>query len=214
MTTTLSTEKHWNKAQKDAAPDEFWALPEKKKLRISDAKHTELAWTQVDRVKGLDDAEKKKARKRIQARAKELGIDTSKWKKYKGISKEEFDNTGASFGNTDSVSHLLVHSMTEASGLAHELGECRRSNALAAGDTACLEAISKRVADLKACLALLDEELAELGLPCVTPDAEQCQAAEEAKRDTLNGDFEGGQFYFLEAEPSPPDEDESTEDEG
>jgi hypothetical protein len=75
----LSLEKHWNKAEREAAPDEYWAVPESKDLRIDDAVHVGLAWTQVNHTNGLTDKQKAKARVRILARAKELGMDTSGW---------------------------------------------------------------------------------------------------------------------------------------
>lgn len=65
--------------QRDKLPNSMFALPEKQALPINDETHVRLAWQMVDRTKGLTEAEKKKARRRILRRAKELGIDTSNW---------------------------------------------------------------------------------------------------------------------------------------
>ena len=71
----------WTAAERDAEPAAHWAVPEKKKLRIDNAKHVRLAWDMVDRTKGLTPAERRLARRRILARAKALGIDTGGWQK-------------------------------------------------------------------------------------------------------------------------------------
>lgn len=67
------------KEQRDALPSGHFAVPGKRRLPINDERHTKLAWDMVDRTKGLTDAEKKDARAKIVTRARELGIDTSKW---------------------------------------------------------------------------------------------------------------------------------------
>lgn len=89
-----SMEKHWNKAEREAANSSDWAVPGKKKLRIDDAKHVKLAWDMVTRVKDLSDEELAQARRRILAKAKKLGVDTSKWSK-ETISKEDIDSESA-----------------------------------------------------------------------------------------------------------------------
>ena len=61
-------------------PGDF-AVPEKRELPIKDADHVKLAWDMVDRTMGLSAEERAGARRRILARAKELGIDTSGWQK-------------------------------------------------------------------------------------------------------------------------------------
>lgn len=69
--------------RKNLTPDDY-AVPGKEKMPIrntpDDVSHTKLAWDMVDRTKGLSDAERSEARRRILHRAKELGIDTSNWK--------------------------------------------------------------------------------------------------------------------------------------
>jgi hypothetical protein len=69
------------KEQRNGLPPEMFAVPGKRKLPIHDDEHTRLAWDMVDNTKGLTDAERVEARRRIKARAKELGIDTSDWDK-------------------------------------------------------------------------------------------------------------------------------------
>jgi hypothetical protein len=99
-TTEIAMEKHWNKAERDAAPASDWGVPEKKKLRIDDAKHVKLAWDMTARVKGLSDHERKRARARILAKAKKLGVDTKSWEKIslENIAQEDIDAEFATFG--------------------------------------------------------------------------------------------------------------------
>ena len=66
-------------AERDQLPDNDFAVPAKRKLRIDDTKHVKLAWDMVDRTQGLTPAERRTARRRILARAAKLGIDTSGW---------------------------------------------------------------------------------------------------------------------------------------
>lgn len=58
-----------------------FAVPEKRALPIENADHVRLAWDMVDRTKGLTPAERASARRRILAKAKELGVDTKGWQK-------------------------------------------------------------------------------------------------------------------------------------
>lgn len=60
------------------SPDMF-AVPGKRQLLIENADHVRLAWDMVDRTADLTAAERAEARKRILARAKVLGVDTSGW---------------------------------------------------------------------------------------------------------------------------------------
>lgn len=66
--------------ERDSLPASAFAVPGKRKLLITDATHTKLAWDMVDRTGGLSDEEREHARSRILRRAKELGLDTSEWK--------------------------------------------------------------------------------------------------------------------------------------
>lgn len=65
--------------RKDLKDSDF-AVPDKRELPIHDEEHVKLAWDMVDKTKDLTDAERKEAKKRILAKAKELGVDTSDWK--------------------------------------------------------------------------------------------------------------------------------------
>jgi phage gp29-like protein len=68
-------------AERDDLPDSAFAVPGKRELLINDAKHVRLAWDMVERTRGLTAAEKRQARRRILAKARKLGIDTSDWEK-------------------------------------------------------------------------------------------------------------------------------------
>jgi phage shock protein A len=73
------------KEQRAALPDSDFAVPGKRKLPIKDERHTRLAWDMVDRTQGLSDDDRTEARKRILDRARELGIDTTKWTAVKAM---------------------------------------------------------------------------------------------------------------------------------
>ncbi len=60
--------------------DAQFAVPGKRALPIENAKHVRMAWDMLSRTTGLSDGERSDARRRILARAKALGIDTSNWK--------------------------------------------------------------------------------------------------------------------------------------
>lgn len=66
-------------AQRGKMEPQHFAVPEKQMLPIEDAEHVKLAWDMLGRTEGLTDAEKTEAKKRILARAKELGVSTSFW---------------------------------------------------------------------------------------------------------------------------------------
>ncbi len=68
------------KAERDALPDDDFAVPGKRMLPIHDARHVRMAWDMVSYTKGLTDSERAEARKRILERAHKLGIETEKWK--------------------------------------------------------------------------------------------------------------------------------------
>lgn len=75
--------------QRDQLKAEDFAVPDKRKLPIHDRSHVKAAWDFLPRTKGLTDSEIKSARKRILARAKEFGIDTTTWEKQR-VSQEAF----------------------------------------------------------------------------------------------------------------------------
>jgi hypothetical protein len=67
-------------AERAALSDDDFAVPGKRELPIKDRNHVEAAWDLIDRTADLTDAEKTEARRRILARAKALGMDTSGWR--------------------------------------------------------------------------------------------------------------------------------------
>lgn len=79
----LSTE------EREELDSKEFAVPSKRKLPINDKEHVKLAWDMVDRTEGLTDKEREEARKRILAKAKELGVDTSDWNVEKEEKKDE-----------------------------------------------------------------------------------------------------------------------------
>lgn len=72
----------------------MYALPKQRRFPLADASHTRLAWDMLNRAKGLSDADRATARKNILKRAKELGIDTSKWKGALNAALDEPPNIG------------------------------------------------------------------------------------------------------------------------
>ncbi len=70
-----------SKEERDKLADDMFAFPRTRQVPMKDETHTRLGWDMVDRVKGVTDAERTEARKRLLRRAKELGIDTSEWTK-------------------------------------------------------------------------------------------------------------------------------------
>lgn len=67
-------------AQRKNLKDEEFAVPDKRMLPMHDEEHVKMAWDMVDKTEDLTDTERKEAKKRIIARAKEMGMDTSDWK--------------------------------------------------------------------------------------------------------------------------------------
>lgn len=74
------------KAERDALPDEQFAFPRTRQCPMHDAKHVKMAWDMVDTTKGVTDAERTEARRRILDRAKAVGVDTSGWAKIEAMS--------------------------------------------------------------------------------------------------------------------------------
>ena len=71
-----------DKAQRDALPDDDFAVPGKRALPMPDRDHVKMAWSMLNHTKGLTEAEKAEAKRRILHRAKEIGIDTSGWEAH------------------------------------------------------------------------------------------------------------------------------------
>ena len=70
------------KEQRDALADDDFAVPGKRALPIQDTTHTRMAWSMLDKTKGLTDTERADAKRRILRRAKDLGMDTSDWEAH------------------------------------------------------------------------------------------------------------------------------------
>lgn len=70
------------KEQRDALPESDFAVPGKRALPMHDRTHLKMAWSMLDHTKGLTEAEKAEAKRRILDRAKEMGIDTSDWEAH------------------------------------------------------------------------------------------------------------------------------------
>jgi hypothetical protein len=70
------------KEQRDALPASDFAVPETRDLPMHDVTHVKMAWSMLDHTKGLSDAQRSEGRRRILRRAKELGLDTSKWEAH------------------------------------------------------------------------------------------------------------------------------------
>lgn len=77
-----------SKAQRDAMPEGQFAFPRTRQGPMPDENHTQLAWDMIDRTKGVSEDERTDARGRVLARAKDLGMDTAKWRKLKAMSFE------------------------------------------------------------------------------------------------------------------------------
>ena len=70
--------------QRDALPASAFAVPGKRALPMPDAAHTKMAWSMVEYTKGLSESERAEAKRRILARAKEIGINTASWGAHSG----------------------------------------------------------------------------------------------------------------------------------
>ena len=65
--------------ERDALPDDLFAFPATRQDPLRDPAHVQLAWDMVDRTQGVTLAERRAARRRILARARQLGMDTRDW---------------------------------------------------------------------------------------------------------------------------------------
>ena len=66
-------------AERDNLAPEYFAVPGKRLLPIRDAEHVKMAWNLVGETHGLTSVERREAKRRILARAKALGVNTSGW---------------------------------------------------------------------------------------------------------------------------------------
>jgi hypothetical protein len=216
----IATEKHWNKAERENAPASDWAVPAKKKLRIDDIKHVKLAWDMVTRTKGLSDEERASARRRILAKAHKLGVDTSGWS-HGSISKEDIDSTAVILDQEEAMaclpppvnvlSHLFFHAMEEACEIAWAFSKAQRYGL----DTICPDTglpnrvkVIKEMAEFRACVTLINEELEGLGQPTIAVDDVIFQQAFDERIATLQKEYQLGRFTLFvaddasEAEPA------------
>lgn len=78
-----------NKSARNALPDEYFAVPSKRKLPVEgtddDERHTRLAWDMVDHTQDLTQEERSTARSLILKRAHALSVDTTDWHKFKAM---------------------------------------------------------------------------------------------------------------------------------
>jgi hypothetical protein len=64
-------------AEQNRLPGERFAFPEQRKEPLTDARHVRNAIARFDQVEGVTDAERDRAWRRIQAAAREHGIEVS-----------------------------------------------------------------------------------------------------------------------------------------
>lgn len=80
---------------RDALKSDDYAVPAKEKLPIrntpDDEVHVKMAWSMLPNTQGLTDSERSAARRKIIRRARELGIDTTKWEVHAQSFSFEFE---------------------------------------------------------------------------------------------------------------------------
>jgi hypothetical protein len=64
-----------NQKQRDKIPDSAYAFPDEEKEPLNDASHVRNAIARFNQVKGVRDAERDAAWKRIKAAAKKFGVE-------------------------------------------------------------------------------------------------------------------------------------------
>ncbi len=67
-----------NDKKKDKLPDREFAFPNERKEPLTDASHVRNAAARFNQVKGVSDAERQEAKKRIEKAAKQQGVELSK----------------------------------------------------------------------------------------------------------------------------------------
>jgi hypothetical protein len=82
------------KEQRDALPASDFAVPETRDLPMHDITHVKMAWSMLDHTKGLSETQRSEGRRRILHRAKELGVDTSKWEAHQSARLDMQPATG------------------------------------------------------------------------------------------------------------------------
>jgi hypothetical protein len=64
--------------KKDQLPDSAFAFPRERKEPLIDASHVRNAAARFNQVKGVSDAEREEAKKRIEKAAEKFGVELSK----------------------------------------------------------------------------------------------------------------------------------------
>jgi hypothetical protein len=64
-----------NQEKRDSIPESQYAFPKEEKEPLNDAAHVRNAIARFNQVKGVSEAERKEAWKRIQAAAKKFGVE-------------------------------------------------------------------------------------------------------------------------------------------
>ena len=67
------------KEQRDALPEDDFAVPGKRALPFHDRTHVKMAWDSIGFTKNLTPEERAQGRRRILRKAEDLGIDTATW---------------------------------------------------------------------------------------------------------------------------------------
>lgn len=75
---------------RDALPKKEFAFPKERKEPLEDASHLRNAVARFDQVKGVSDAERDEAWKRIQAAAKKFGVELNE-KSWRELGKPKGD---------------------------------------------------------------------------------------------------------------------------
>jgi hypothetical protein len=74
---TTSKSSDLTTAEKNRLPDSAFAFPEQRKEPLTDASHVRNAVARFDQVKGVTDADRDRAWKRIRAAARKHGVEIS-----------------------------------------------------------------------------------------------------------------------------------------
>jgi hypothetical protein len=80
VTDPVIEDKELSAEARDALPASDFAVPGKRQLPVNDKSHAKLAWGMVAKTDGLTAQEKRTAYKRILARLKKFGVDTTNYK--------------------------------------------------------------------------------------------------------------------------------------
>lgn len=195
----IGLEKHWDKEERDAAPAEDWAMPERKKLRIDNEKHVRLAWSMVSRVKGASDSEIAEARKRILARARKLGMNTKEWTKGKAAMESVLTGDMDRVFVLDAIPYLLNQLSEESGELVQAAAKSIRfginsvdpNNGMTGRDK-----VREEYTDVRVLVHLLDEELISRGYDSIMAAAGDVYFQERLRKRlaSLKQEYADGRF--------------------